>query len=60
MNKREVLVRTIRDVWESLDSHLDFTCTEEDLKCTTCGDRKFQIKTVKDYARNLKDLADLL
>lgn len=60
MNQRENLVRVIRSIWESLDSHLDFTCTPEDLSCDTCGDRTFQIQTVKDYARDLKDLADCL
>lgn len=60
MNRRANLVRVIRSLWESLDSHLDFTCTEEDLNCTTCGDRSFQRETVRGYARDIKDLADLL
>jgi len=50
----------MRSIWSSLDSHLDFTCVEEKIQCDTCGDRAFQIKTVKEYARDLKDLADLL
>ena len=60
MNRRDNLVRVMRSVWSSLDSHLDFTCVEEKIQCDTYGDRAFQIKTVKEYARDLKDLADLL
>lgn len=59
MNRKN-LVRVIRSLWESLDSHLDFTCSEEKIPCDTCGDTKFQIQTVKDYARDIKDLADCL
>ena len=58
--RRERIVRVMIDIWDSLQSHLEFTHTEIQPPCDNCGDKEFQVQTVKDYARNLKDLADLL
>ena len=57
--QRTKVVSVIRCLWASLDSHLDFS-VQEDKKCDTCGDRKFQAKTVAEYAEAIKNLSDLL
>lgn len=58
-SQRIVVVKTIRTLWESLESHLDFSI-KEDKSCDTCGDRKFQAKTVLEYAEAIHDMAKLL
>lgn len=59
MKDRAALVRAIRLVNESLESHLDYSVKCEQL-CESCGDRAFHAKCVREYVYVLKVLSDFL
>lgn len=59
IERRKIVCKLIRDVYSSLDTHLD--PTHEDLKrCAGCGSKAFHAECVRDYARMLLDLSKLL
>lgn len=53
------VVKTIRAVWASLETHLPHAI-EAKGNCASCGNRKFHAETVREYAEQIKDLADML
>lgn len=56
--RRERLVATIRTIWESLDSHLDYSISHVKKRLPEGqGNRKFHADTVRDYAKAINDLA---
>lgn len=56
--RRERLVATIRTIWESLDSHLDYSISHVKKRLPEgTGNRKFHADTVRDYAKAINDLA---
>lgn len=57
--KRSKIVAVIKCLRDSYDSHLDFS-VKENKSCSTCGDRKFQAKTLKEYEVAIGLLTDLL
>lgn len=57
--KKKIVVRVIRQIWESLDSHLDAT-HENTARCKTCGSKKFHAQCVEEYAGLIHDLSKLL
>lgn len=58
--QRRKIVRVIRGIWSSLESHLDFSTDKKQKRCSNCGSRHFDAKCVQEYAGYIKDLADLL
>ena len=48
----KILVVVIRSIYDSLDTHLDFTVTK--------NDRKFEVKTIREYAEDIVKLSALL
>lgn len=52
--KKTKLIQTIRSIWSSLDSHLEYT----QLKSTE--GKRFHKKCCRDYSVDLKNLCDLL
>lgn len=50
--KAKKLEQTARSIWDSLQSHFAYMYSGKD--------KAFHIKCVKDYARDLKNLCDLL
>lgn len=50
--KNKIVVDVIRSIIDSLDSHLDFTVTGQD--------KKFHVKTIKEYAADVVKLCELL
>lgn len=58
INKDEIVVKLIRSVWSSLDSHLDYTTVN--VKNQYMGDRKQQKRFVKEYIEQLNNLSKLL
>jgi len=62
--KKRIVAWLIRKTWESLESHLDL-CFEElpdghKRLHEIIGDKKFAKKAVKDYARMIQKLTELL
>ena len=63
MKDQRALVRSLRILWASIDSHLDecIAPTEKKKCCRAAvGSRDFHRKTVKEYGEMLKTLTDLL
>lgn len=60
---RQDIVQSIRLTWESLESHLD-ACVGPEHKKKCCqkavGLPPFHVTAVRDYAKIIKTLADLL
>lgn len=50
--QKKKLEETIRSVYDSLQSHLPYIYSGKD--------RKFHVKTIKEYAQDIKNLTDLL
>lgn len=59
MRSKADIVKAIRLVVESYDSHLDFA-VDAAKNCEHCGDEKFHKKTSKEYLFVLAVLTDLL
>lgn len=59
ISQRKLVIKTIRALYDSLQSHLDYA-VEEKLMCPECGTRKFHAECVREYAESIKDLAALL
>jgi len=57
--RKKKLVIVIRGLWDSLDSHLDFTHDTKKVHKYFGGER-FHAKTVREYAGFIKDLSELL
>lgn len=56
---KKKIVRAIRIVWESVDSHLD-PAIDKRITGKVIGSRAFHKKTVKEYMEVLDTLIDLL
>jgi len=59
VQERTKVVKTIRAVWSSLDTHLPHAI-EAKGNCPSCGNRKFHAQCVREYVQQIKDLADML
>lgn len=57
--KEKKIIRALRLVWDSLDSHLDDTANRR-LKGGIVGSRQFHKKCVREYAEIIKILSELL
>lgn len=57
--KEKKIIKAIRIVWESLDTHLD-SSADKRLKGGIIGSPKFHKKCVREYAEVIKILSDLL
>lgn len=57
--ERTKITKSIKQVWESLQSHLPHA-VEAKSNCASCGNRKFHAECVREYAQIIKDLADAL
>lgn len=58
MNKRK-LVRAIRIVWDSIDTHLD-PAIDKRITGKVIGNRKFHKKTIEEYLEVINTLIELL
>lgn len=52
-DKHKKLIETIRSIWSSLESHLDYTYLK------SSEGKKFHKQCVKDYANDIKNLSEL-
>lgn len=63
-NKKEVerrkrLIATVRTLWASLDSHLDYAIENPKRKLKDGeGNRKFHADTAREYVNSMKDLLE--
>lgn len=59
MTKQKKIIKAIRIVWDSLESHLD-SSADKRLKGGIIGTRNFHKKCVQEYAEVIKILSELL
>lgn len=57
--KKKKIIRAIRIIWESLDSHLD-PVADKKLKGGIIGTRAFHKRCVKEYLEVINTLSELL
>ena len=57
--KEKKIIKAIRIVWDSLDTHLDATADKR-LKGGIIGNRNFHKKCVREYSEVIKILSELL
>lgn len=60
VNREKNIKKAIRIIWESLDSHLDWTHEVSKDPCKYCGGKNFHKKCVQEYAEAIKLLSDVL
>jgi len=63
--RNKKIVKLLRSVWSSLDSHLDWVDFVPEGKngckrCESMGSDRFQRQVVRDYGEDIKNLTDLL
>ena len=50
--KAKKIENTVKSIWDSLQSHFPYIYSGKD--------KNFHIKTIKEYAKDIKNLCDLL
>lgn len=59
MKNKKKIVKSIRIIWDSLESHLD-SAVDKRLKGGIIGTKAFHKKCVREYADVIKTLSELL
>jgi len=59
-NKKPDIIKSIRSTWASLESHLPYCVNLTQQEKDMCGNERFHIKAVREYAETIKILTELL